>query len=116
MFIKTNIYYMRYIKLFENYDINSIEENLWEYVSKFYVDKITFGKNFINDSDKDLVVEISAKGKFAYTKYKYFIPYITDDEGNLASTSDVKKSLLMALSKKFPRIEINGIIFEDRIS
>ncbi len=128
---------MKYMKLFEdmydmmprpskykidlntdNYtsrDFASIEKNLWSYVSKFYVTKTSFGKKFINDSNGNLLVEVTAKGKYAMTRFAYFIPYFKDKEGKFPSLkSDAGKILLNVLKKKFPEIQIDGVIFEDR--
>lgn len=126
---------MKYLKLFEDmynlmprptcYVINNqdftsnnldyIENKLWTYVSKFYVSKTSFGKKFINDFNGDLILEITAKGKYAMTKFGYFVPYLKDEEGKYAPTTrENEKLLLKLLHKKFPNIQIDGVIFEEQ--
>jgi hypothetical protein len=109
---------MKYIILFESFSLNSaefenIKINLKNYINKFYISKTSFGKFFINDNSGKLIIEVASKSKYGYTKLEYFIDYFKAEDGKFPLTEDTIQILLELLNKKFPKIKIKGIIYED---
>lgn len=80
--------------------MKSKSELLKAYVDTFAITKISFGKLFISDLDGVLVVEVTSKGKTAFSSKDIFSHFNTNES-----------ELLILLKNKFPYKTIDSVIF-----